>query len=876
MYMQVQVLKKSSNAQYAGQSWQNVVGLLEAKKERSSARLLAELTQKNRELQIEAALEKVRARAFGMHHSFELSDVLSVLFEQYDVLGICPVFSHLSLFDLQNNKFTFRTTGRNGQRVQAEQRIDIDAIDAWKESVENWKKGGPHQVNSHMYPKEILPQVFDLFGEILSAIPAEARFGPEDFPNGVFITQGYCKFGYIGFGHYREATNEEKEVIQRMATEFERLYQRFLDLQSAEAQIKEAQVDASLERVRAAAMAMHSSNDIGNATGVLFRELDKLGISLLRCGFYIVNEVEKTMQVWGATTSANETVGRAAGTVSMTIHPMLEAAYEGWRGKESLLHYTLAGDDITRYYKTLSEHGPQFAKHMTLEKQTGTSFFFAEGALFIFTKDPLDAAVCAVLKKFAVVVGLTYRRYLDLQLAEVQGREVLKQASLDRIRAEIASMRTTADLERITPLFWNELTVLGVPFIRCGVFIMDDLQQAAHTYLSMPDGRAVASFDLPYNCSEGISQIVIQWKKKELFTQFWDEATYAAFADQLVQHGVLPSPERYLRTLPQGGFYLHFVPFLQGMLYVGNTNPFAEDELSLIRCIATAFSTAYARYEDFKKLENAKQQVDKTLLDLKQAQQRLIQAEKMASLGQLTAGIAHEIQNPLNFVNNFSEANKELLTEIKLAVSQKNYDEILLIAGDLEKNEEKILHHGRRADSIVKGMLQHARTNTSRKELTNINKLAEEYLRLCYQGVRAKDKSFVATLETHFDESIPELLVIPGDLGRVFLNLYGNAFYAVQKKMLQLDGVFQPIVSVTTKRWGNNIIITVKDNGDGMSQSVAAKVFEPFFTTKPAGEGTGLGLSLSYDIITNGHGGELNVETKEGVGSEFVVRLPVS
>ena len=234
------------------------------------AELEKQLAQSNRELEIEAALERVRARAMDMHESHELSDVLSVLFEQYDILGISPVFSHLTLFDLEKNKFSYWTTGRKGKRVQAEQKIDMDAVEAWKDSVENWKKGGPDQVNAHMYPYEILHHVFQLFQEILSAVPDEAKFYPEDFPDGLFITQGYCKFGYVGFGHTREATAEEKEVVRRMAIEFERLYQRFIDLQTSEVQIKEAQIEASLERVRASAMAMRSSNDVGNATGVLF------------------------------------------------------------------------------------------------------------------------------------------------------------------------------------------------------------------------------------------------------------------------------------------------------------------------------------------------------------------------------------------------------------------------------------------------------------------------------------------------------------------------------------------------------------------------------------------------------------------------------
>jgi hypothetical protein len=228
---------------------------------------------------------------------------------------------------------------------------------------------------------------------------------------------------------------------------------------------------------------------------VLFNELDKLGISLLRCGLIIIDRKEKTMQVWRANTTKDGTVGQVTGKVSMTIHPMLEAAYDAWILKESMLRYDLAGEDIINYYKVLSNHAPQFTQSITTEKQTSTCFFFKEGAFFTFTKDPLDAAIISELKKFAAVFGLTYRRYLDLKNAEAQARDAVRQASLDRIRAEIASMRTANDLDRITPLIWNELTVLGIPFIRCGVFIMDDLQQVSHTYLSTPDGKAVAAFD---------------------------------------------------------------------------------------------------------------------------------------------------------------------------------------------------------------------------------------------------------------------------------------------------------------------------------------------------------------------------------------------
>jgi two-component system, NtrC family, sensor kinase len=263
-----------------------------------------------------------------------------------------------------------------------------------------------------------------------------------------------------------------------------------------------------------------------------------------------------------------------------------------------------------------------------------------------------------------------------------------------------------------------------------------------------------------------------------------------------------------------------------------------------------------------------------TLHNLKSTQSQLIQSEKMASLGELTAGIAHEIQNPLNFVNNFSEVNTELLTEMTAEIEKGNLSEVKAIAKDVIDNEQKINHHGKRADGIVKGMLQHSRSSSGQKEPTDINALCDEYLRLSYHGLRAKDKSFNATMKTEFDNSIGKINVVPQEIGRVILNLINNAFYAVNEKQKQNPNGYEPTVTVSTLKHNGKVEIKVKDNGNGIPQKISDKIFQPFFTTKPTGEGTGLGLSLSYDIITKGHGGELKVETKEGEGSEFIVQLP--
>jgi signal transduction histidine kinase len=244
----------------------------------------------------------------------------------------------------------------------------------------------------------------------------------------------------------------------------------------------------------------------------------------------------------------------------------------------------------------------------------------------------------------------------------------------------------------------------------------------------------------------------------------------------------------------------------------------------------------------------------------------------MASLGELTAGIAHEIQNPLNFVNNFSEVNKELLIEMKDEMNKGNLEEAHAIAKDIIDNEEKINHHGRRADAIVKGMLQHSRSSSGVKEPTDINALADEYLRLSYHGLRAKDKSFNATIKTDFDETIGNINIVPQDIGRVVLNLINNAFYVVDEKKRQNKNGYEPTVSVSTKRNNDKVEISVKDNGNGVPQKVLDKIFQPFFTTKPTGQGTGLGLSLSYDIV-KAHGGEIKVNTNEGEGTEFIITI---
>ena len=340
-------------------------------------------------------------------------------------------------------------------------------------------------------------------------------------------------------------------------------------------------------------------------------------------------------------------------------------------------------------------------------------------------------------------------------------------------------------------------------------------------------------------------------------------------------------------------------------VHLENDRTFTQKDIRLLKLFAPLAATAIENAQLFNKTKTLLALTEKREQELKSTQQQLIQSEKMASLGELTAGIAHEIQNPLNFVNNFSELNNELLQELgpldKLGVTADQQD----ILKDLQSNSEKINHHGQRAAAIVKGMLQHSRTSSGQKEPTDINALCDEYLRLAYHGLRAKDKNFNAEFKTEFDETIPKVNIVPQDMGRVVLNLINNAFYATaersrsaaeQSEIVNLESErqedvtlslvypalagkgtpYSPTVTVSTKNLGNKIEITVTDNGTGIPNEIKEKIFQPFFTTKPTGQGTGLGLSLAYDIVTKVHGGKLTVESDQGKGTTFKIEIPMS
>jgi signal transduction histidine kinase len=468
---------------------------------------------------------------------------------------------------------------------------------------------------------------------------------------------------------------------------------------------------------------------------------------------------------------------------------------------------------------------------------------------------------------------------------EHKNRQLEIETALEKVRIVALSMKEPADMLSVCRNISNQLQNLKVSDIRnIQTAIINEPKgiYLNYEYYRLHDKTFITEVDYSHPVQAAfVNQMMkdpeafytITFEGAELKDWFEYQKTTNQFADS------------FLAEASSLSYYWYSIgPVALG---ISTYSPLNEEDLEIFKRFRNVFELAYRRYNDLKiaeahvvqaeldmvQLQSEKKRAENALKELKSTQSQLIQSEKMASLGELTAGIAHEIQNPLNFVNNFSEVNGELLVELKKELEKNNFDEVKSILDDITVNEAKINYHGKRADAIVKGMLEHSRTSSGQKEPTDINALADEFLRLAYYGLRAKDKSFNANFKIDPDENLQKVRVIPQEIGRVLLNMINNAFYAVAERAKHQEIGYKPAVSVSTLKLGDKIEIRIRDNGTGIPQNVLDKIFQPFFTTKSAGKGTGLGLSMSYDII-KAHGGQIKVETREGKGTDFIILLP--
>lgn len=841
-----------------------------------------------REAQIEAALERVRSRSMAMHRSEELQEVIQLVFEQFRILNFTIDSAQFDVNFRESDDLRL-WTAVPGQPYSVLQHIPYFDSAVFNDLKMAKERGD--ELYSNVYTCDEKNEFFDHFFKHIPSVPDDRQafiLNSPGLTRSLYLMDNIC----LALHNYQGVpySDAEHSILRRFGKVFEQTYTRFLDLQKAEKQTREAQIEAALERVRSRTMAMYDSSELGDLVATLFRELSALEFKLSSCIIWVHSQNNESDELWVASNELNKPVKPIFITA---FHPeFFKSVIQAWKAKDPKWIYSLEGKDKSLFQKAFLKNVIDLPIELketisNSDKLVFSASFSEFGAIELVADEALSNELFSILHRFGKTFDLSFTRFLDLKRAEAQAHEALKQSSMDRIRGEVASLRSVDDLKLITPLIWTELTTLSIDFIRCGIFILDEKSQTVQAHLSAPDGKSLGLLNFTFDANELTRNTVDYWRKKEVFTTHWDKKQFIEWMQSMVKEGQINSLDDYQGAQnPPESLHLHLVPFVQGIMYVGSVLPLNKGDLDLIVSVAEAFSMAYSRYEDFKSLEEAKGRADHALKELQSTQSQLIQSEKMASLGELTAGIAHEIQNPLNFVNNFSEVSNELIDEMKLEFEKGDKEEAFEIANDIKQNLVKIKHHGQRAAAIVKGMLLHSRNSSGTKEPTDINALCDEYLRLAYHGLRAKDKSFNATLETQFDESIGEMSIVPQDFGRVILNLITNAFYAVAEKNKTSDSDYIPTVRVKTElkspieegaggaTRGTVIQISIHDNGYGIPNHIKEKIFQPFFTTKPTGQGTGLGLSLAFDIV-KAHGGELRVETVQGEGTKFVISLPV-
>ena len=832
----------------------------------------AELEAARSGVRVEAALERVRAQALSLQHSDETLGVAVAVFEALRDLGLPVLEVGLSgPADPATGEVPVWAAGVDAAGdPRASQYVASRTGHPGLDAAFGAGRGGVHRAGPmdrpafEGYLRALLAHYPPSYAErVVARAPRAETYHLVSVPAG---TPSAARLAAVLSA---APTDGEVAVLERFAALFGVASARHEDLRRADVQARASQIEAALERVRARALAMRRSDELDVVVGALLGELDALGVRAHLRGVNAAEGEGRRVTFWLSEVGGGPTV---RGTARLEGHPLYDAFYEAWRQQRDL-SYILEGADRRAYYRRLAETHAGRPDAPAPPAGDVREYVHAvaapSGMLFAFADLPFAEDTVGVMQRLAGAFHVAYTRHLDLEQAEAQEREATRRAAADRVRAEIASMRSVGDLDRITPLVWEELTALGVPFTRCGVFIVED-EGAVRVFLATPAGDPLGSLRLPVGAHPLLRQLVEAWGRGETLAAAWGADEAAAWARTLAAHGLGGPPG----DAPDG-LALHFVPFAQGMLYVGGPAPLAPGAAGDVQALADAFEVAYARYDDFQQLDARTREVEGALAELRAAQDRLVQSEKLASLGALTAGIAHEIKNPLNFVNNFAALSGELAAELAEEVEAGAPPDVLReLLGDIQANAEKIEAHGRRADSIVRAMMQHARGGEGRREPVDVNALVEEHLALAYHGRRAQDRAFEATVLRDYADDVGRVEAVPQDVGRVLLNLIGNAFDAVATRAAAPGPDYEPTVRVATARAGGGVEVRVEDNGVGIAEDVRPRVFEPFFTTKPAGAGTGLGLSMSHDIVEQGHGGTLRVESEPGRGATFVVWLP--
>jgi len=841
-----------------------------------------------KETEIELGLERVRAKAMSMGQSTELAELVAVVFKELIGLGFPLTSSIIWIHDHINALNTLWIASAEMNKPPQSYNISPFHNDFFKSIIHAWKARDPKwtftlaSVEKAEFEKAFFEEIPELPREFKKAL-----MHPEE----VVFSASFNNFGALEIVATEPLSDDKFQILHRFGKVFDLSYTRFHDLKKAEAQAGDAQIEAALERVRAKVMAMNNSKDLDETSLVFGEQLRKLGIDWQFSYFWLVEETKDENTFW---------ITWPDFKTSITVYTLAEAAQYfneclvEWRKGTRIHDNFVPKPEVQAWLDTfqrIADDAGGMAKEVMQAKNFPDGVFYYDammkyGSFGICINKPATDEQKNIQCRFAVEFERAYTRFLDLKTAETQAHRARIETALERVRARALAMQEPEELVDVARVLRQEMGQLGVEALETGtVFIRDTASETAECWFAIRDQKHA---DRKLIADHIKLDLNATWVGKRMF-DFFERGDVQVSIPMRGQHRKEWIEYCYGLSSILDGYYgahipdriYHLYKFSNGAIGAAAPGEISAESWELLQRTASVFSLAYSRFRDLsqartdlQRLKEEKTRAEIALTELRAAQSQLVQSEKMASLGELTAGIAHEIQNPLNFVNNFSDLNRELLDELKEEIEKGDMKEAGLIVENIRDNESKVNLHGKRADGIVKSMLQHSRSSSGQKELTDINALADEYLRLAYHGLRAKDKTFNSAVDTDLDPFIGKVNIIPQDIGRVLLNLYNNAFYAVNERKKTTAEGYEPRVTVSTKKSGDSIEVRVTDNGMGIPESVHEKIFQPFFTTKPTGQGTGLGLSLSYDIV-KAHGGTIEVYSVPGEGTEFRILLPV-
>ncbi|HTK81343.1 MAG TPA: ATP-binding protein [Bacteroidota bacterium] len=844
-----------------------------------------------REAQIETALERVRTKAMGMHRSEDLALAVGIVFEELDKLRLGMLRCGIGVLNREKRTADVWTTLKSDlgsiAQVSGDESMDIHPL--LQGAFESWLT---QRDFSYVLEGDDLNNYYKSLMQGNFRLPESQSLTDEGGLRQYYHCAVWQSGGLFAF---RETPfpDEAKTVMKRFADVFTMTYTRFLDLQKAEAQTREAQIEAALERVRSRTMAMQHSDELKGAAALLFQQIKSLGVPAYSCGYNIWEPDDSVFTSWMSRQDGSDF--NAVLNIRLTEDANFKRFAESRRNGEQFFVLELSGERMQehyRYLKTIPEFKAWFDYAASMgyplpETQFHHVANFSHGNILFISLEPCPE-FHDVFKRFATVFDQTYTRFLDLQKAEAQARESQIETSLERVRSRTLAMQKSDELAETAAVLFRQLIMLGVEPNRLYIAIIRDESGNATFWITDEDGTKVnLGFEASLPENPTWSKMFEGWKaqEKSLVIDMQGKELEEYFAHLTSLHvpfkGGL-SQQRRVQTIAY---------FSQGFLGIASPTPESEEALVLLERFAGVFNLTYTRFNDLTlaeahalqaeqdliNLKTEKKRAEEALTELRATQEQLIQQEKLASLGQLTAGIAHEIKNPLNFVNNFSDVSIELVAEavdeLKKANGDGRPEEVLAILGDVHQNLKKINEHGKRADGIVKSMLQHSRGSGGKLDPADMNAVINEYVNLAYHGMRAGKNPINVDIQLELDASLKAVPLITEDFSRVVVNLCQNAFDAMREKLNSAAKGYSPRLTVRTSRCESKVQVEIEDNGPGIPDDIKNKILQPFFTTKKGTQGTGLGLSITNDII-KAHRGELRIDSNGTEGARFVIVLP--